>query len=585
MEKKYRKQEERHKPSEILKEIMDYGWDVTISIYMLLILVVLPFYNEEGYAHIGTDKATFFMGTIRRFSWVVLPLLAATLIWKGYLCLQKYRGSAPGERRLKCSMYCRREISVTDIFVAAYGICVMLSYCFSRYKSEALWGTSGWYMGMFPQLALVLSYFLISRCWKGHKWILITMFPVSAAVFLLGYLNRIDIYPIEMAYANPSFVSTIGNINWYCGYMMCVLFGGVCLLWNMIGETRLTQQAANFPVNGKKFAVKALLILYIILGFSSLLTQGSASGFLAWMAVMAVAYFLSIRDGQRMQNWWLLMVLFGGAGSCTYLLTKSGLISLNYSEKGIQALTGNEAILILTLVSMIVWATVKYRIHKGTYQPGPCKVVGKLVLAIILSLLGICLVIAIINTVTEGRILKMTPLSDVDFFLLDIRWGSYRGATLAAGVKCFLEQDFLHKLFGVGPDCMSAYLYADSSENLLAMVQEAFSSRRLTNAHNEWLTLLVNTGLLGMVCFVGMMVTAILRYLGVSIISSAQLKEDLNFGCHPGIGNVISLACGFCLLAYTVNNMVSFQQPMNLATVSVVLGIGEHYFRKKASLN
>ena len=138
------KKRKNNQTAEVVKEFLDYGWDIAISIYMLLILAVLPFYFEEGYAHIGTDKAMFFRGTILRIAWLVLPLLVVTLSWKGVLCLQKCRKSTPKDLWLKCKEYCRREFSVTDIFMAAYGLCVVFSYCFTRYKEEALWGTSGW---------------------------------------------------------------------------------------------------------------------------------------------------------------------------------------------------------------------------------------------------------------------------------------------------------------------------------------------------------------------------------------------------------------------------------------------------------
>jgi len=592
---------QKNQTAQVLKELLDYGWDIIISIYMLLILVVLPFYFEEGYAHIGTDKAMFFRGIILRFSWVVLPFLAVTLIRKVYQCLQKYRGWNKGMQWCKFKEYCRQEISLTDFFAAAYGLCVVLSYCFSHYKEEALWGTSGWYMGLIPQLTVVLAYFLISRCWKGHKWILLTVFPVSATVFLLGYLNRFAIYPIEMAYANPSFISTIGNINWYCGYMMCVLFGGVCLLWETdeaavkvqnAGKTRNAESARNA---GVRLTGKVLLILYIILGFGTLITQGSASGLLGLAAVLAASYLLSVRDGKRMQNWWLLVVLLCAAGSITYLLNKTGLVTLNNNSEGVQFLVGKVWILVLTLVSVAVWMLVKYSERKGKYPRKFFDVLGKAAVGASLILLGIYLVIAIINTVTEGRLLEMTPLSDNSFFLFNIRWGSSRGATFAAGAACFREQELLHKIFGVGPDCMAAYLYADGSESLIAMVKEAFANRRLTNAHNEWLTILVNTGILGAVSFAGMMVSAIWRYLGVTIGSNVNDKaEDVkkleftggdkkkqpDITKSIGICCTIAMACGFCLLAYTVNNMVSFQQTMSLATISVVLGVGEHYCRK-----
>lgn len=561
--KKNRENRNKNQIAEVLNEILEYAWDITISIYMMLILVVLPFYFEEGYAHIGTDKAIFFRGTILRFAWVVLPLLAVTLIRKVVEACQTVKTQKTMETRLnveawkavevrqaweKIKTYCRQNCSVTDYFAAAYGICVVLSYCFSRYKEEALWGTSGWYMGLIPQLTVVMTYFLISRCWKGHKWILFTVFPVSAAVFLLGYLNRFGIYPIEMAYANPSFISTIGNINWYCGYLVSVFFGGVGLLWALAGNK--------------------LLMVYVVLSFATLITQGSASGLLGLAAVLWVSYLLSAPDEKRMQNWWLLVVLLGTAGSITYLLQKTGLATINNYSEGVQLLAGNIWVPVVTLVSFAVWAAVTYSVRRGMYPGKLFGVLGKLAVAASLILLGIYLVITIINTVTEGRFLEMTPLSANNLFRFSIRWGSSRGATFAAGAICFREQDLLHKLLGVGPDCMAAYLYGDGSESLIAMVKEAFGDRRLTNAHNEWLTLLVNMGLLGAVSFAGMMVSAIWRYLGVTIRS-----------------NTVAIACGFCLLAYTVNNMVSFQQTMSLATISIVLGVGEHYCRKSRLLS
>ena len=34
--------------------------DVVACVYILLILVAMPFYHQEGYTHIGTDKSVFF---------------------------------------------------------------------------------------------------------------------------------------------------------------------------------------------------------------------------------------------------------------------------------------------------------------------------------------------------------------------------------------------------------------------------------------------------------------------------------------------------------------------------------------------
>ena len=110
---------------------------------------------------------------------------------------------------------------------------------------------------------------------------------------------------------------------------------------------------------------------------------------------------------------------------------------------------------------------------------------------------------------------------------------------------------------------MEAYIYHGGSSRLREIVTSTFLSARLTNAHNEWLTVLVNTGILGFVSYVGMMLSGMVRMIS-----------------RKG-RNIIVCACGFCLLGYTANNMFSFQQSMNVATVFVIFGMGEAFLSSK----
>ena len=93
---------------------------------------------------------------------------------------------------------------------------------------------------------------------------------------------------------------------------------------------------------------------------------------------------------------------------------------------------------------------------------------------------------------------------------------------------------------------------------LQSLLRTPMTSVRLTNAHNEWLTVLVDIGVLGLISYAGMMITAIRDFL------------------RAGESKMLVGACGICVLAYTVNNMFSFQQVMNISTVFVIMGIGEN---------
>ena len=144
---------------------------------------------------------------------------------------------------------------------------------------------------------------------------------------------------------------------------------------------------------------------------------------------------------------------------------------------------------------------------------------------------------------------------------------------------CFSEQDIVHKLTGVGPDAMSAYIYQDGSEGLLQMLNQVFGPNlRLTNTHNEWLTVLVDTGILGLIGFGGAMVTAMAAFFR----KSGESGKAASGGGSGGFCSVCC-ACGFSLLAYTVNNMFSFQQTVSLTTMIAILGMGMAFLRAEGS--
>lgn len=510
--------------------------DLIACIYMLLILVLLPLYNEEGYSHIGTDKAMFFRKSAVQCGIAMLLVLAVTLLLRG-IVLRKQNGAGN-----------IRKPSCTDFFALAYGISVLLSYITSPYRQEALWGADGWYMGTLTQLLLVFSYFYISRCWKRRKWLLFCVLPVSTVVFVLGYLNRFGIFPIDMKIQNVLFISTIGNVNWYCGYLMAVFWGGVFLLWKVDWEKRWQ---------------KLLLMLYALIGFATLVTHGSSSSVPAMAGVILLTFCLSVSEADRMEAFWLEMCLLSFACLITFGLRHYQILTITFAEESNTLFTGTGFSIFMTIVSLLSYTAVHFANRKHCY-PGKLFVILKWLLCGGLGCALLIYLVALVgNTLSGGKMLAGTVLAENPMFLFTPGWGSNRGATWTAGVQCFGEQDFLHKLTGVGPDCMSKFIYTDGSNELLKMVQDTFGTARLTNAHNEWLNILVNMGVLGFVSYVGMMVSAIWRYL-------RGYKKSALAG-----------ACGMCLLAYTLNNMFSFQQSMSAATIFIVLAVGEAYLHRE----
>lgn len=471
-------------------------------------------------------------------------LLPVFILWAVFRLITAIRAKElPGIRELPGRLW--RDLSSTDKFAALYGIAVLLSYLFTNYQEEALWGTASWRMGMWTQLGAVIVYFMISRMWQWKSWIPALILPVSAVVFALGYVNKFCLFPIDTQFVNTSFISTIGNINWYCGYLVTILFGGVYLLWRM--EPEMTWK-------------KLLLMAYVTIGFASLATQGSSSGIVTFAVVMFVLFGMSVRDSGRMEVFWQEMTMFSGACLLTFILRKGNVFS---QELVLEGMTDLLTFSMVTILMTMLSGTILCLIHRARLKRSyPEKLLHRIYCGIAIAvpvMILLVLLLTLINTVTGGALTPgITDPEVTKWLTFNVSWGSARGGTWAAGARCFWEADLLHKIFGVGPDCLYAFLSNEGSVGLQTMVNDRFGGSRLTNAHNEWLTILVDIGVLGIISYAGMMITAIRDFL------------------RAGENKMLVGACGICVLAYTVNNMFSFQQVMNISTVFVVMGIGEN---------
>ncbi len=534
--------------SDLLKDIeqlLALGLNMLVTAYMFAIIVVMPFYYTDGYAKIGTNKHEFLYGISALTGYLFVPALLAYLgVWIGIWI----RDKAYQKWTLKGFW---NGLSLTDKFALGYGAAVLLSYLFTDYKEltdlgSALKGAERWYMGLLTQLLLLTIYFSVSRLWKANKWIPALWLPVTVVVFGLGYLNRFEVRPLEMRNATYEFISTIGNINWYCGYVVIVFFGMLYYIWSQ---------------TEKKLWVNILFLLWLLLGFGTVLTQGSSSGIIAMAVALMVLYLLSMKSLDKLQMFFTCLVCLGMAAGITYCIRVICPNRFNYEDGLVDILTYSPLALILPgmtalFVLLLAYWTEKKKKDKRLLRFFRILGYGGVMAAGMLFVIFVFL--GVINTITPGSIGK---LSENAAFTFNASWGSLRGATWGAGWLCFAAQDFMGKLIGVGPDCMGMYIYNSSDARLLALVEEYFPGLYLTNAHCEWLTVLVNTGILGFVSYVGMMVSAICRYLRAG-------------GCVPVAG-----ACGFALMTYAINNLFSFQQSMGVATIFLVLGIGEAYMR------
>lgn len=508
-----------------------------MTAYFIVITVIYPFYAPGGYLKIGEVKYAFFRNvTLVTIAVMILVVIAALLQSRSAgKIVEQYR-----------------HMSVADWFAYGYFIVIMVSYLCSSYKEDALWGVTGWYMGVISQMMFVLLYFFFSRFFScNRKWLGVWL-AASGGVFLLGILNRYSVYPIAMEGQMETFISTLGNINWFCGYWSVTAPMGIALYW--CSEQRAARVAAGI------FSGVAML---------AGITQGSSSAFLVYMIVFVVLLILSVQSNQKLYRFLELCMIFAVSCQIGRIMRFIPGFYYNYGNDIYKTgsritdllLDGNAALWLLAgavLCYGLLYTADKFH----GFQTEDHGYFRRLIVAIPILIFCALTVIFLWN---GGMFSHMGKTVEVVTYgrkehLFEEDWGNGRGTAWNCGIGAYRSMDVVHKIVGIGPDCFADYVY--EIPPLAEQLVDQFGNQRLTNAHNEWLTLLVNTGCLGLFCYAGIFAVSIIRYW-------KRAKEQ-----------PLLYVCLISLLAYMVHNMVSFQQILNTPYIFIVLGIGEGLVRE-----
>ncbi len=509
-----------------------------MTAYFIVIVVIYPFYAPGGYLRIGEVKYAFFRNvTLVTIAVMILVILASLLQSRSAgRIVEQYR-----------------HMSVVDWFAYGYFIVIMVSYLCSSYKEDALWGVTGWYMGAASQMIFVLLYFFFSRFFYcNRKWLGVWL-AAAGGVFLLGILNRYSIYPIVMKGQMETFISTLGNINWFCGYWSVTAPMGIALYW--CSEQRAVRVAAGI------FSGVAML---------AGITQGSSSAFLVYMIVFAVLLILSAQSNQKLYRFLELCMIF--AVSCQIGRMMRFIPGLHYNYGNDIYKTGSWITDLLLDKNAALWLLAGAALCYGLlftaekfsgFQTEEHRYFRQLIVAVPILIFCVLMVTLLWN---GGLLSHMTGKTEEavayggEEILFEEDWGNGRGTAWNCGIGAYRSMGVVHKIVGIGPDCFADYVY--EIPLLAEQLIDQFGNQRLTNAHNEWLTLLVNTGCLGLFCYVGIFAASIIRYW-----RRAKVQPLL-------------YVCLISLLSYMVHNMVSFQQILNTPYIFIVLGMGEGLARE-----
>lgn len=497
--------------------------------YLLLMGICYPLYTKGSYTSIGEDKYFF-------YKYVTMSVLVLVLFCGivSFLTSPKPRVS-------------RRTLpSLREWFVVFFIGAVLLSFFLSPFREAAWTGADGWFMGAETLLLIALSCLFLSRLWRYSDFIWGCFLMGSVVVYGLGISNRFSFYPISFEVTAPDFISTLGNINWYCSYFSVMWPIGAC-----------------FYLFTEKRYMRILAGGVTVIGFGAGVTQGSSSVFLSLTAVFYLLLFVCVGHWRKYGRRWIELGIYW-CFACQMMGLLRILLPGRYNYEG-DNLCGKAtgtwfSIYLMVFLLLLYLVTVLWeKRFRAVIKEGGRKAVfyGKVILAVIP--LGGVLLYFLVTAVNTWAPMGIPGLTDQSLFVFNQSWGNARGATWTTGLELFTRMDGRQKLVGMGPDCFVEYLY--THPDLMEKVQDIFDGAVLKNAHNEWITMLVNLGVLGTAAYGGIFAALFLGF--------GKKGEDKPV-CY------IPVVCAF---SYLLHNMVSFGQVLNMPFLFLMIGAGESYFR------
>lgn len=486
-------------------EAMAYVLAVTLSV----MCVVVAFYAQDGYHQIGNAKFAVYKVTMLVGFSVFLALGAVYLLF-----------SLREKRRWKV------KLSVTDGCALAYLLFTTVSVVSGGFYEDALWGSFGWNMGWMSQLSFVLIYLSLSRFGKHYRAILPVYCGTAFCVFVIAVLHRMLIDPIGFyqglqGYQMAQFLSTMGQATWYASYLVVALPVGIAVF-----------------LFARKTIWRVLGGIYTAVGFASLVTQNSDSAYFAMAAFMLVFFWVSAESRETLNRFAEVCTLFFASGKAMHFLMKvHPNPDLKYDFITSLILDGTAAWILL---GMCIFFSLF--LYKRRNSPYPLTGMLRVRRAVLIVAVAAPFVTAGLIVLQSGGFLKGELgdlLSTVSYFNWGSEWGNGRGRIWDFSIRVFMEESAVHKLFGVGPDCFSSYTAAVHGEEAALF----WGRKILTNAHNEWLNALINTGIFGAAAYIGIFASAVGRFLKarrqnfllVGAAASAASYMAYNFFCYQQV--------------------------------------------------
>ncbi len=494
------------------------------SIYLVLMFTIPLFIFNDYYYDITITK-------YKAFSYITLVSLLFIFITFIVLMIKK--------KAIKLNLKeLSQHISKTDLCLILFVLTCIFSTVFSANSTEAWNGSLGRYMGLYSILLCAGSYFVVSRFYKLQQSILLVFLVSVFLVELLGVFHYFSVdvfgfYEYLSDYYGNLYISTIGNVNFFAALTCLSLPFGIVLycaakerLSNIIYFILTVMNYLAVFISNSDGAHIASVIMLIVIG---LYAMSNYEYFKKYLQLLA-AYIVSAK---------LLGLLTMQIGTGHFLHTISSVLAYHPS------------VYLILLTIGVIYSLLVYKKAVFMSEQNMKKIKSIFCKYVFIGFVLLLIIIILYNM----EILKI-PFPYIENYLKFNRsWGTGRGNIWSMVLEAWQHQPFLQKLIGIGPDTMRPMVF-DFYQNAEILAYD--------NAHNELIQYMITTGILGVICYVGLNVTVIRS------LFSHRYKEPFSF----------ALLC--VVLCYFIQSLFNISQPITTPLFFIMLGIAQSFIREEA---
>ncbi|MBQ6335660.1 MAG: O-antigen ligase family protein [Ruminococcus sp.] len=444
-----------------------------VNYYLAIMFSFFPLFLTAAYSHARVDKYIFYL--------IVTGVMLVSM--GGCMIASKMESRRLGEKSALIL-----PLSVTDIFFLCFLGFAVISTLASSDIGAAFNGSYGRNNGLLLLLFYTLMYFALTRNFVYKRYVLGAYLGFSMLVALLTVLNFYNIDPIGIYQGYDEsviadFGSTIGNKNMIAAFMSLYLPVAVM----------------TFTVTDS-LKLRILSGAAILLAYSGLLCADSSSAIFGLIIVLPAMLVFSARKLSYLRRYMLALTIMFLSGKVVHLFA----LIVGDNNKGFEVfqweLIYSAKAFIPAAICAALYLVLRFLVKEEHYPAKAVKIVLVTLCGLgILTGLGALIYFSAIDTETDlGSFERLLRFND--------RWGTHRGYMWRISLEEYSRMGFFRKLFGAGPDMLYKVF-----EPHFAELSARFGDGSTDAAHNEFINYLVTQGMLGLLAYLGIAGSVIIR--------------------------------------------------------------------------